>query len=323
MTIFLFHGQEEFLIKKEIKKLKTELLDVSFISMAYKVFDNPDFNTLSDCLQSPPLMFGNTLNLIYFEKYLTGNKFVFDDKQIESIDFALKSIPDSVNIIFVCEIPRDENKKIDGRKKLYKTISKYAQVKEFPQFRTYSKELPPEIIKMAKEKGLTINTDNVGILINQTGANLTLIDSELEKLKTAIHPEKTIKKEDIYRYCTSTEDIFKLADLILEGNKNEILKQYELLTEKRHPLEIFAILQKNFQQFIFIKNYEKTLGVKDIAQKLHIFNDYVVTKTIEKLRNTSLEELTKIRKRLINAEFKIKTEQSSISEIVLEMAILS
>ena len=124
MTIFLFHGQEEFLMEKEIKKLKTELLDVSFMSMAYKVFDNPDFNTLLSCLQSAPLMFGNTLSLVFLDKYLTGNKASFDDKQIESIDFALKSVSDAVNIIFVCKIPRDENKKIDTRKKLYKTISK-------------------------------------------------------------------------------------------------------------------------------------------------------------------------------------------------------
>jgi DNA polymerase III subunit delta len=322
MTIFLFHGQEEFLMEKEIKKLKTELLDVSFMSMAYKVFDNPDFNTLLGCLQSAPLMFGNTLSLVFLDKYLTGNKASFDDKQIESIDFALKSVSDAVNIIFVCKIPRDENKKIDTRKKLYKTISKYAQVKEFVQFRTYDKGFPPEIIKLAKEKGLTISSANVNLLIEQLGSNLTLIDSELEKLSTAIHPEKTVKAEDIYKYCTSTEDVFVLSDLILKGDKNEILKQYGLLTDKRHPLEIFAVLQKNFQQFIFIKNYEKTLSPKDIGQKLHV-HEYVVMKTEEKLRNISLDKLLEIRKRLINAELKIKTEQSAISETVLELAMLS
>ena len=41
MAVYFFWGQEEYLMEKEIKKLKNELLDASFISMAYKVFDNP------------------------------------------------------------------------------------------------------------------------------------------------------------------------------------------------------------------------------------------------------------------------------------------
>ena len=152
MAVFLFYGQEEYLMEKEIKKLKNELLDASFMSMSYKVFDNPDFNTLMDCVQSAPLMFGNTLSIINIEKYLIGNKMTLDDKQIDSVNYALSNLSDNVNIIFVCKISRDENKKPDSRKKLYKTLSKYSQVREFAQYRSYDKQLQSEILKMAKEK---------------------------------------------------------------------------------------------------------------------------------------------------------------------------
>ena len=91
MTVFLFYGQEDYLINKEIKKLKSELLDASFMSMSYKIFDNPPFEDLLSCIQSPPLMFGNTLSVINLDKYLFGNS-AFDDKQIEALDFALKNI---------------------------------------------------------------------------------------------------------------------------------------------------------------------------------------------------------------------------------------
>ena len=176
MAVFLFYGQEEYLMNKEIKKLKDELLDASFMSMAYKVFDNPDFHTILECVQSAPLMFGKTLSLISVDKYLIGNKMSLDDKQIESLDYALSTINDSVNIIFVCKVPRDENKKPDSRKKFYKTLSKYSQVREFAQYRNYDKQLPSEIVKMAKEKELTISSDCVSVLIEQIGVNLTLID---------------------------------------------------------------------------------------------------------------------------------------------------
>ena len=322
MAVFLFYGQEDFLMDKEIKKLKSELLDTSFMSMAYKMYDNPPFQTLLECVQSAPLMFGNTLSLIYFDKYLIGNKASFDDKQIESLDYALANISPSVNIIFVCKIPRDEQKKPDSRKKLFKTLSKYSQVREFVQFRTYDKQLSSEIQKMAKEKDLTISSDSIATLIEQLGVNLTLFDSELEKLKVAIHPNKMIDSASIKKYCTSVDDVFILADLIIDGNKNEVLKQYNLLTERKHPLEIFAFLQTNFQKFVVIKNYEKRMSAADIGAKLRL-HEFIVKKTQEKLRKTSLEKLIQIRENLINVEYKIKTGKTVSSETALEMVLLS
>ena len=322
MAVFLFHGQEEYLMNKEIKKLKSELLDASFMSMAYKVFDNPSFQTLLECIQSAPLMFGNTLSIISLDRYLVGNKVSLDDKQIESLDYALANISPSVNIIFVCKIPRDEQKKPDSRKKIYKTLSKYSQVREFAQYRVYDKQLPSEIQKMAKEKELTISSDSITTLIEQLGVNLTLLDSELEKLKVAIHPNKTVDSASIKKYCTSIDDVFILADLIIDGNKNEVLKQYNLLTEKKHPLEIFAFLQTNFQKFVVIKNYEKRMSAADIGAKLRL-HEFIVKKTQEKLRKTSLEKLIQIRENLINVEYKIKTGKTVSSETALEMVLLS
>lgn len=322
MAVFLFYGQEEYLMDKEIKKLKGELLDSSFISMAYKVFDNPPFSTLIECVQSAPLMFGNTLSVIYLNEYLIGNEESLDDKQISSLDSALSTLNPSVNIIFVCKVPRDEKKKPDSRKKIYKTLSKYSQVREFAQFRSYDKQLPVEIQKMAKEKDITISSDAITFLIEQIGVNLTLIESELEKLKIAIHPKKVVDSSAIKKYCTSSEDVFILADLIIQGNKNEILKQYNLLIDKRYPLEIFAALQGNIQKFIYIKNYEKSMSAADIGAKIKL-HEFLVKETQKKLRKTSLDKLIKIRENLINVEYKIKTGQVASNEIALEMVLLS
>ena len=321
MAVYLFYGQEEYLMEKEIKKLKDELLDASFVSMAYKVFDNPPFNNLIEVVQAAPLMFGSTLSIVYADKYLIGNKISLDDKQLEVLEDALKNISDKVNIIFVCKIARDENKKPDSRKKLYKIISKYSQIREFAQFKTYQKELNAQIAKMAKEKELSISPDNIALFIEQVGHNLTLIDSELEKLKVAIHPDKNITSEALKKYCSSSEDIFVLADLIIQGKKDEALKQYNLLTEKRHPLEVFSVLQSSFQRFVFIKNYEKKMSAKDMSLKLKL-HEFVVMKTMEKLRKTSMDRLLQIRENLIKAEYKLKSGQTIASETVLELALL-
>jgi DNA polymerase-3 subunit delta len=325
MAVYFFWGQEEYLMEKEIKKLKNELLDASFLSMAYKIFDNPPYTELMDCIQSAPLMFGNSLSIISINKYLLGNsKITLDDKQTEYLDFALSNISPNMNIIFICKTPRDDKKKKpDSRTKFYKTISKYSQVREFAEIPDYKPEFNTQIVKMAKEKGLTISSSAVNIIKEQLGTNLVLIDSELEKLQIAVFPNKNIEKEDILKYCTVTEDVFYLADLIVSGNKNKIIKQYNLLTDKKDPLEIFGALQSSFQRFIFIKNYEKKMSVRDMASFLRPLPEFVITKIQEKLRNTSLERLIKIRKNLITAEYKLKTGQTVSGETTLELALLS
>ncbi len=321
MAVFLFYGQEEFLIEKEIRKLKGELLDSSFASMGYKVFNNPAFNDLLDVLCSSPLMFGNTLNIIHIDKYFIGNKLSLDDKQLLAFENSLKTLSDNVNIVFVCKIPRDENKKPDSRKKIYKIISKYSLVKEFAQYKTYQKELNNQIMAMAKDIDLKLTSDIVSMLIEQLGSNLTLINSELEKLKIAIYPNKAVTKEDVRTYCTSSEDIFILADLIVQGKKDEVLKQYNLLTDRHHPLEIFSILQENFRKFIYIKNYEKKYNIKEIASNLRV-HEFVAMKIQEKIKKISLERLLKLRGNFIKAEYKLKSGLCVSGETVLELALL-
>ena len=321
MTVFLFYGQEEYLMEKEIKKLKSELLDASFMSMSYKVLDNPSFEDLISCVQSAPLMFGNTVTLIHFDKYLFGNS-SFDDKQIEALDYALKDINNAVNIIFVGKVSREKYKKPDSRKKLYKTISKYAQVREFIQYPSYSKDLPPIITAIAKEKDLTISSKTIEILVEQLGTNLTLIDSEIEKLKIAIHPQKIITEDAIRKYCFSTEDVFMLADLIIQGNKNEILRQYNQLLDKRLPIEILGALQKNLSQLVFIKFHERTASPQEIGAKINL-HEFVVKKTIEKLKSISLKKLIEIKEEITKAEYKIKSGQTTAGETLLELALLS
>lgn len=322
MSLYLFWGQEDFYIEKEIEKLKNKLLDSSFRSMNYKVLDNPDFLSVIDCCQTTPLMFGNMLIVINCDKFLLGNKSSVEDKQLAVFEQALANISDMVNVVFLCKIPRDENKKVDTRKKLYKIIAKFAKVTEFPQFRTYQKELNAAIQSMAKEKELSIDTKTIEYCIEQLGSNLRLIDSEFEKLKIAIHPKKQVSIEAIKKHCTSSEDIFALADLIVSGNKNEVMKQFQNLTDRRHYLEVLAVLQGNIQRFVFIKNYAQKASAADIGAQLKL-HEFVVKKTIEKLQGISLDKLISIKTNLTMAEFKIKSGQVSAPQVAIEFALLT
>ena len=151
--LYFYHGQEDYLMETELHKLKDKLVDKSFLSTNYRVYDNPKFAELMDVLRTPSLMFGSILAVISCEKYFfdTKGKINFDDKEIKQIEETIQAIPDTLNIVFVCKIERESTKKIDTRRKLYKILTKYATVTEFPEWKPYSKELPTWIQKQAKQ----------------------------------------------------------------------------------------------------------------------------------------------------------------------------
>lgn len=325
MAVWFFYGKEEYKIEQEILKLKNELLDDTFKSMNYRVYYSPSFDELLDVLQSAPLMFGNLLSVIHCENYFikTKNKKTdFTDTQLEGIENALKTISDSNNVVFVCELPRNEDKKPDSRTKQYKVFTNSSKTVEFPQFRTFDKDFVPYVISMAKEKGIKADTKTAEYLTERLGVNLRFISNELEKLSTAIYPEKTLKIKDIDEYCRLTDNVLALADLIVSKDKTATLKQLFSVFEKTHPLEVSALLQTNLRKLIFIKANYPQMSYRAIADSWKMKSDYPVKLMAEKIKNISLKQLTDLKHNLTEAEYKIKTGQTVNPEYLIESVIL-
>ncbi len=321
--LYFYHGQEDYNIELELQKLRSKVVDKSFESTNYRVYDNPKFPELMDVLRTPSLMFGNVLAVINCEKYFfdTKGKVNFDDKELKQIEETLQTMPESLHIAFVCRIERESTKKIDTRRKIFKIFSKYASVTEFPEFKPYQKELAAWIQKQVKKKDLIMSYDTVQFFIERLGTNLRVIDNELEKLKLAVYPEKMVKKEHIQNICTSTEDIFVLTDYILKGQKDMALLEFNKLCTNKHYLEILAVLQTNFSRLAAIKVDSVDKNSFEIASK-HRMNEFIVKKQLEKLRNVPMDRIIKIRKNLLEAEYRVKTGEMAFYELPVELGIL-
>lgn len=246
----------------------------------------------------------------------------FTDTQLEGIENALKTISDSNNVVFVCELPRNEDKKPDSRTKQYKVFTNSSKTVEFPQFRTFDKDFVPYVISMAKEKGIKADTKTAEYLTERLGVNLRLISNELEKLSTAIYPDKTLKIKDIDEYCRLTDNVLALADLIVSKDKTATLKQLFSVFEKTHPLEVSALLQTNLRKLIFIKANYPQMSYRAIADSWKMKSDYPVKLMAEKIKNISLKQLTDLKHNLTEAEYKIKTGQTVNPEYLIESVIL-
>ena len=317
MAIYFFYGEEDFNIEKEIDKLKKGL-DKNFLEMSFKTYDNPKFADLTAILRTQPMMFGKMLVVINCIDYFSKT---FEDKEIKEITSALENNTDNLDIVFLAQLPRNEGKKLDSRKKFFKLLSKF-NAKEFPTIPTYkTAELEDWVKKQAKSKGIKPSPDAVTNLVIQVGNNLRQLDTELDKLKLLAFPSENITADMVKEICISNEDLFAFSDLLMQNEKDKALLEFHKLLDKKHPLEILATLQTMIRRWIILKAKSGELSNYELA-RLTGQHEFVVQKTLQKLKRTNLQDLVALKQNLTEAEYRIKSGQALDVEEEVENAIL-
>lgn len=315
MAVYFFYGEEDFNLEKEIEKLKGTL-DKNFLDMSFKVYDNPKYADLISILRTQPMMFGKMLVVIKCLDYFSKT---FEDKEIKEITKALEDNNENLDIVFVAELPRDEGKKLDSRKKFYKLLSKF-NAKEFAVIPTYkTAELEGWIKKQAQAKKLKITQDALTAIISQIGNNLRQIDKELDKLQLAAYPENMVSAEMVKEYCISNEDLFAFSDYLMVGEKDKALREYRKLLDKKYCLEIVSTLQTMVRRWIVLKAKSGELSPFELA-RMTGQHEYVVKLTLQKLKKASLKDLVRLKENITDAEYKIKAGLSQNPEAEIENA---
>lgn len=315
MAVYFFYGEEDFNIEQEIEKLKKGL-DKNFLEMSFKTYNNPKFPDLISILRTQPMMFGKMLIVINCLDYFSKT---FEDKEMKQIAEALEENNENLDIVFVAQLKRDEGKKLDSRKKFFKTLSKY-NAKEFPVIPTYkTAELEGWIIKQAKSKKLKPEHDAVVAMISQIGNNLRQLDTELGKLQLMAYPNELVTADMVREICISNEDLFAFSDFLMEGQKDKALKEYRKLLDKKYCMEIVSALQTMLRRWIILKAKSSQCTPMELS-RLTGQHEYVVKLTLQKLKKTELKYLVRLKKNLTDAEFKIKSGQAPDAEAEVENA---
>ncbi len=315
MAVYFFYGEEDFNIEKEIEKLKGTL-DKNFLEMSFKVYDNPKFPDLISILRTQPMMFGKMLVVIKCLDYFSKT---FEDKEIKEITKALEDNNENLDIVFTAQLPRDEGKKLDSRKKFFKLLSKY-NAREFATIPTYKTvELEGWIKKQAQSKKIKMTQEALTALVSQVGNNLRQIDKELEKLQLAAYPDNVVNADMVRENCISNEDLFVFSDYLMAGEKDKALREYRKLLDKKYCLEIVSTLQTMVRRWIVLKAKSSELSPFELA-KMTNQHEYVVKLTLQKLRKTNLKDLVRLKENITDAEYKIKAGLSQNPEAEIENA---
>lgn len=302
MAVYFFYGEEDYNIEQEIGKLKKGL-DKNFLEMSFKTYDNPKFPDLISILRSQPMMFGKMLIVINCLDYFSKT---FEDKEIKEIESALENNNENLDIVFVAQLPRNEGKKLDSRKKFFKRLKKYNSL-ECPLIPTYkTAELESWIIKQGKAKGIKLDKNALTAIISQIGNNLRQIDGELDKLKLFAYPSDTVTADMVREICISNEDLFAFSDFLMENEKDRALLEYRKLLDTRYPLEILSTLQTMLRRWIILKAKSQSATPMELSRMTGM-HEYVVKLTLQKLKKNNLRDLVKLKENLTDAEYRIKS----------------
>jgi len=323
MPVYLYWGEEEFNLENAVKELRNKIVSPDFAAMSHRKLDEPDIIALIESAQCLPMMFGDMLIEVNALSYFTrGAKKTFPDELVKKLMESLERVNERVHLLFVCKIPRDSGKKIDGTTKLTKLMQKIGKVQEFHAFKFYEDTKVIEwIAKQAKTKSLKMSSACAEIMLANVGSDLRKLDIELDKIRVMIYPETSVTPENLKELADTSENIFKLADLWVKGEKDFALKELHKLFEKNHPLKILATLQTMSRRWLKVKILSKNSNAFNISKQVNL-PSFVVEQDIKKLRNISEEQLIQLRGKAVQAEFKIKTGEMP-PESAMELLILS
>ena len=311
--IYLLYGLEEYLLKKEVKKI-IEKEKIEDININYYSMNNDKLEVIIDDFQTYSFFSDKKLVVVEDSFVFTSKKGDIEQK-IELLDEYLNNYnPDTIIIFTVVD------EKLDSRKKLFKIINKVGTIIEC--------NAPKNLRPIVKDMFLNYNISDktLDLFIDRVGKNLGILNSEANKIMIYKDNDLNITDEDILNLTSKIiveEDLFKLVDFIIKKDKKEALIYYNgLLKLNMEPIKIIITLSNKIRLIYQTKELFK-LGhtENDIVSILKI-NPKQIYFLREPIKKYKSEDLVNILKSLADLDLNIKSGKID-SKKGLELFILN
>ncbi len=299
-SIYLFYGEEKYLIQEYLKKIKKCFGELS-LGINYILLDEENINGLISDIETPA--FGYEKKLIIIKNsnlFKKENKSPIKDKIKEYLSKNFEIINESVVIVFIEETVH----KMD----FYKTIEKYAKVLEFKELKPV--EIKNRLKKICSLYKVNITDQNLTYLIEISGTKMENLINEIRKLIEFAGENNEIKKEDIDKLAIKDMEaiIFDLTDSLGERNTKNALEILDNLLYNKEPLQkIIITLYNHFKKIYFCK-----LAVelnRDIAMALDLKPNqlFLIGKYKKQANYFSEKEIKIILNELISLDYSSKS----------------
>lgn len=314
-SLYLLHGTETYILDEAVKKIVNGALteeDMEFNLSQYDLEETPIEVAIDDA-ETMSFMGDKKVVIVKNPIFLTGQK----EKGVEhNLDFFEQYVQSPCpSTIFVIVAPFE---KLDKRKKITKALLKSAGVLEAAGFNERNAEM--WIREKTNEMNVRITPDAIGRLVQNVGANLQMLESELSKMEMYVGDNGTITEEIVDEMVAKTleQNIFTLVDKVVNRKIDDALKIfYDLLRQNEEPIKITSLITRQFR-IIFQAKILTKQGVPqgELSKRLGL-HPYAVKIAVQQSSQFQEDELMDILNKLSDMDYKMKTGTNK--KLLLEM----
>ena len=281
-NLYIFHGEETFLLHHYLGELRKLLLDE--LTEAFNLHrlnsETFDIRTLADAVEGLPMMAEHT-----YVQVDDIDLFKQSEDIREKLIDLISDIPEYCTLVFTYEtIPWKPDKRL---KKLWNAIEKNAAIVEFQKQEL--RELIPWISRHFASKGKRISNDLCSYLIDITGGTMTALFGEIQKI-SAYSGAEQIVKADIDAVTEPVMDavVFQMTDLMSQRQYGAALvKLQQLLKMQEEPILILGAIGAHFRRIGVARTLmDHGKGVAELM-KLCGMSSYPAQKTMDAARRFS------------------------------------
>ena len=314
--LYIFHGEEVFLLNHYFDQVKKLLLDDLTESFNFHKLNSETFNIQDfvDGVENFPMMAEHTL--VHVDDI---DLFKLPEGDRAKITEVLSDIPEWCTVIFTYETVAWKPDK--RQKKLWEAIDKNGTIVEFAK--QGQRELIAWVSRHFLARNKRISNDLCAYLIDITGGTMTALAGEISKI-CAFSGADEITKYDIDAVTEPVLDavVFQMTDLLGEGKYGSALQKLQtLLKMQQEPLAILGAVGGHFRRISTARTLlDNGRNAGDLA-KLCGIPDYPARKTMEAARRFSPQFCRKAAELVLETDYAMKTSRDE-PERLLELVIL-
>ena len=314
--LYVFHGEETFLLHHYLEQMKKQLLDPLTESFNYHRLNSETFDirAFADAVENLPMMADAT-----FVQVDDVDPFKMNEGDRTKMVEILSDIPDYCTVVFTfVTVPWKPDKRL---KKLWEAIDGNGEIIEFAK--QDQRDLIAWVTRHFAAHGKRISSDLCAYLIDITGGTMTALGSEIDKI-CAYSGADQIQKTDIDAVTEPVLDavVFQMTDLLSAGRYGEaLLKLQQLLKMQEEPIKILGAVGGHFRRIstarILLDNGRNASDL----QKLCGIPDFAARKTMEAARRFSPAFCARAASLILETDYRMKTSFDD-TERLLELLLL-
>ena len=315
-NLYIFHGEEVFLLHHYFEKLKKLLLDDLTESFNFHKLNGETFDiqTFADSVEAMPMIAEHTLVQVD-----DVDLFKLPEADRNKVAEVLSDIPEYCTVVFTYET--HEWKPEKRYKKLWDAIDNHATVVEFAK--QSQRDLIAWVSKHFLARGKRISNDLCAYLIDITGGTMAALAGEISKI-ASFSGASEIVKADIDAVTEPVLDavIYQMTDLLGSGKYGQALqKLQQLLKMQEEPLAILGAIGAHFRRISTARILmDNGCNTSDLM-KLCGMKEYPARKAMDAARRFRPEFCAKAAELVLVTDYRIKTSFDE-PERLLELLIL-